>query len=107
PWGDPSLAPESHHVTEADLRALPASLIGGPAAAGQATAWDAIQGLRRVYCSSTRYASAHIFRPEERRWLRHAAEAGLFRPPEEPLDEAELLDRISQVETFEGFLHNN
>ena len=32
PIGDPSLDPETHGVTEAELRALPASLVGGPLA---------------------------------------------------------------------------
>ena len=45
-WGDPSLAPESHNISEADLRTLPASLIGGPAAEGKPTAWEAIEALR-------------------------------------------------------------
>jgi 2-oxoglutarate dehydrogenase E1 component len=105
PWGDPALAPESHGVSEPDLRALPASLVGGPAASGKTTAWEAIEALREIYCSSTGYDYAHVFRPDERVWLRHAAEAGLFRPPEEPVDAIELLDRITQVETFERFLH--
>jgi 2-oxoglutarate dehydrogenase E1 component len=105
PWGDPSLVPESHGVTEADLRQLPASLVGGPQAEGAASAWEAIENLRRVYCGSIGYDCSHVFRAEERVWLRHAAEAGLFRPPQAPFDPAELLDRITQVETFERFLH--
>ena len=105
PWGDPSLAPEAHGITEADLRALPASLVGGPVAERASNAAEAIEGLRRVYCSTTGYDYAHIFRPEERAWLRHAAEAGLFRAPADPLDPVELLDRITEVETFERFLH--
>jgi 2-oxoglutarate dehydrogenase E1 component len=105
PWGDPSLAPEAHGITEADLHGLPASLVGGPVAERAGNAAEAIEGLRRVYCSRTGYDYAHIFRPEERRWLRHAAEAGLFRAPANPLDAFELLDRITEVETFERFLH--
>ncbi|HEX7976061.1 MAG TPA: 2-oxoglutarate dehydrogenase E1 component, partial [Anaerolineales bacterium] len=38
-------------------------------------------------------------------WLRKAAELGLFRAPQDPLDEVGLLRRLSQVEAFEGFLH--
>ncbi len=105
PWGDPSLAPEAHGITEADLRRLPASLVGGPVAEQAADAAEAIAGLRRVYCSRTGYDYAHIFRPEERTWLRHAAEAGSFRAPADPVDAFELLDRITEVETFERFLH--
>jgi 2-oxoglutarate dehydrogenase E1 component len=105
PWGDPSLAPEAHGISEADLRELPASLVGGPVAEHAANAAEAMAGLRRVYCSRTGYDYAHIFRPEERVWLRHAAEAGLFRAPADPVDAFELLDRITEVETFERFLH--
>jgi 2-oxoglutarate dehydrogenase E1 component len=107
PWGDPSLAPEAHGITESDLRELPASLVGGPLAERAASAWDAIQALRQVYCSRTGYDYAHIFRPEERVWLRRAAEEGLFRPPHVPVLEEELLDRITEVETFERFLHRS
>jgi 2-oxoglutarate dehydrogenase E1 component len=105
PWGDPSLAPEAHGISVSDLQALPASLVGGPVAEGAANAAEAIEGLRRVYCSRTGYDYAHIFRPEERVWLRHVAEAGLFRAPTDPVDASELLDRITQTETFERFLH--
>jgi 2-oxoglutarate dehydrogenase E1 component len=105
PWGDPSLAPEAHGISESDLRELPASLIAGPVAEQASTAWDAIEGLRRVYSSRIGFDLAHIFRPEERAWLRQVIEAGTYRAPGDPLDSAELLDRITQVETFERFVH--
>src|SRR4029077_4066215 len=31
-WGDPSLAPEAHGISDAELRQLPATLVGGPVA---------------------------------------------------------------------------
>ena len=105
PAGDPSLAPESHGVTDEDLRRLPAALVGGPVAEGAPSAFEAIERLRRVYCSATGYDYAAIFVPEEREWLRHAAEAGAFRPPLDPIEPRELLDRITEVEAFERFLH--
>jgi len=105
PPGDPSLQPESHGITNDDLRRLPASLVGGPAAQGTGSAFEAIERLKRIYCSTTGYDYAAIFIPEEREWLRHAAEAGLFRPPADPIDPYELLDRLTQIEAFERFLH--
>ena len=105
PWGDPSLAPEAHGITDNDLKGLPASLVGGPLAARAGDALEAMNGLRRVYSSKIGYDLAHIFRPEERAWLRQVIEAGTFRAPEDPVDHVELLDRITQVETFERFLH--
>ncbi len=105
PLGDPALMPASHGVTPDDLKRLPASLVGGTVAQGAANACDAIERLRRVYCSNTGYDYAAIFVPEEREWLRHAAEAGVFRASTEPIDHLELLTRITQVEAFERFLH--
>src|SRR2546425_3167043 len=103
--GDPSLEPEAHGISDTDLQQLPASLVGGPVAESAANAYDAIEKLRRVYCSTTGYDYAHVFVPEERDWLRHAAESERFRPPTESIDGDELLDRLTQVEAFERFLH--
>jgi 2-oxoglutarate dehydrogenase E1 component len=107
PIGDPALLPETHRVTEADLRALPATLISGPVAAQATSMWDVIERLRAIYCSTTGYDVAHIFVPEERRWLREAIETGRFRAPADPIDPIALLDRLTQVEAFERFLHRS
>jgi 2-oxoglutarate dehydrogenase E1 component len=105
PAGDPSLLPEWHGVNEDDLRGLPASLIRSPLCEGAANMAEVVESFRRVYCSRTGYDYAHVFVPEERRWLRHAAECGQFRSPNDPIDPLALLDRLSQVEAFEKFLH--
>jgi 2-oxoglutarate dehydrogenase E1 component len=105
PPGDPALDPITHGVTEEDLRQLPAHLVGGPVAERAVTALEAIQALRRVYSGTTGYGYAHIQAPEERAWLRQAAEAGRFRPPGDPINPRALLDRLTQVECFERFLH--
>jgi 2-oxoglutarate dehydrogenase E1 component len=101
PPGDPALQPSAHGVTEADLRALPATLIGLEAA----NAWEAIGHLREVYSSTIGYDYDHIRLPDERAWLREAAESRRFRPPQEPLDPLWLLDYLTRVEAFEHFLH--
>jgi 2-oxoglutarate dehydrogenase E1 component len=105
PIGDPSLAPQSHGLTTDTLKQLPASIVSGPAAAGAANALEAIAKLRQIYCSTTGHDYNHVFVPDERVWLRQAVESGQFRPPNDPVDDAELLNRITQVETFERFLH--
>jgi 2-oxoglutarate dehydrogenase E1 component len=105
PVGDPSLSPRSHGITDDDLKALPANLVGGPVAQSSSNAFEAIEKLRRVYCSTTGFDYSHVFVPEERDWLRHAAESGRFLPPLDPPSAVELLDRITQVEVFERFLH--
>ena len=67
--------------------------------------YEVVEAFRRVYCSTTGYDYAHVFVPEERRWLRNAAEGGRFRAPVDPIDPHALLDRLTQVEVFERFLH--
>jgi 2-oxoglutarate dehydrogenase E1 component len=105
PLGDASLEPETYGVTEDDLRALPASLIGGQVADGAGSMWEVVERLRRIYCSTTGYDVAHIFQENERRWLRDAIESGRFRAPIDPIDPVALLERLTQVEAFERFLH--
>jgi 2-oxoglutarate dehydrogenase E1 component len=105
PPGDPSLLPETHGVTEADLRRVPANLISSPLVERAASMQDLVDALRKLYCSTTGYDFSHIFVPEERRWLRQAVESGRFREPEDPINPLALLDRLTQVEAFERFLH--
>src|SRR5688500_18271150 len=104
PIGDPSLSPRAHGITDEDLKGLPASLVGGPVAESSSNAFEAVEKLRRVYCSSTGFDYAHVFVPEEREWLRHAAESGRFLPPMDPEHSEALLDRITQIDVFERFL---
>jgi 2-oxoglutarate dehydrogenase E1 component len=105
PRGDYSLLPQSHGVSDDDLRRLPASLIVGPIAAGKSSAFEVIQALRNVYSTSTGYDYGHLRDPEERHWLHEAAESRRFRDPKDPVDAEALLERLTQVEVFEHFLH--
>jgi 2-oxoglutarate dehydrogenase E1 component len=105
PQGDPSLEPETHGVTEDDLAALPASLLSSAISEGATSMAEVVARLRAIYCSTTGYDVAHIFVPEERRWLRRAIETGQFRAPHNPIDPIALLERITQVEAFEKFVH--
>ncbi len=105
PPGDPTLRPEFHGITDEELRQLPASLIVRPIARGKSNAWEVTQALRKVYCSSIGFDYAHLRDPDERYWLHEAVESGTFRPPACPVDGPALLDRLTQVETFERFLH--
>ena len=107
PLGDPSLFPENYGITEQDLRSMPASLVPSPLGEDATTMYDLVEALRRIYCSTTGYDYAHVFVPEERRWLRNAAECGRFRAPADPIDPVALLDRLTQIEAFERFLHRS
>ena len=103
PPGDPSLHPSAHGLHDDDLRFLPASLIGNPTAADNA--YEAIAQLREIYSSTIGYDYDHLRLPDERAWLREAAESRRFRPPNDPLDPVRLLEQLTKVEAFEHFLH--
>jgi len=104
PIGDPSLLPETYEVTEEDLRRLPPTLVSSPLAERASSMSDVIASLRVLYCSTTGYDYNHVFVPDERHWLRQAAEEGRFRAPADPISPVALLERLTQVEVFERFL---
>src|SRR5579859_4429592 len=106
PPGDPHLDYGAHGLTETDLARIPASVVGG--GIGRATlanAAEAIHRLEQIYCGSTGYEVAHVEDPTERAWLIEAIEEERFRPPNDSVDERELLDRLTEVSAFERFLH--
>lgn len=108
PPSDPSLALAYHGLTEMDLAALPASLVGGPVAERTNTAAEAINELRHLYSGcSTGYDFDHLRIPEVRTWLREAVETDCYGPESEPVEEIVLLERLTQVEGFEQFLQSN
>lgn len=108
PPGEPSLELAYHELTEADLRGLPADLVGGPVGARTTNAWEAITELRLLYSGSqTGYDFDHLRIPEVRAWLRDAVETDRFGPAQQPINEQWLLERLTQVEGFEHFLQSN
>jgi 2-oxoglutarate dehydrogenase E1 component len=99
------LTPEFHHVNEEDLVNLPAEVVRPPEGQSGRNAQEAIDVLRSIYRGTIGYDYGHIRIPEEREWLFQAAETGRFRPPAQRVDGIKLLERLTQVEAFEVFLH--
>ncbi len=104
PPGDPALELPTYGLAEADLLQLPSAIIGGPIAARTANALEAVRALREAYCATLGLDNDHIRIPEERDWLRHAAESRRFHPANDPINSTHLLGRLTQVEAFEQFL---
>jgi 2-oxoglutarate dehydrogenase E1 component len=98
PIGDPSLTAEFYNLNADDLHRLPAEVAGFT---GE-NAFQVIEQLRSIYCKAIGYDYGHIRVSEERQWLYQAAESGRFRTS---LDDLNLLERLTQVEAFELFLH--
>jgi len=105
PPGAPELSPETYGITESDLTRLPASVAGGDASEGAANAAEAIQNLRNRYTSSAGFDFDHVQVADERFWLTRAVETGEFEPTDDPVSQRKLLERLTQVEVFERFLH--
>jgi 2-oxoglutarate dehydrogenase E1 component len=105
PPGDPQLDAATHGVDEDLLERLPGRAVGGPVGRSAPNAAVAIRQLRALYCYSTGYELGHIQSPDERAWLIEAIEEQRFTPPNDPIDERGLLDRLTEVSAFERFLH--
>lgn len=99
------LLPSAHGISEGDLAALPARVVSGKAAEGEASALSAIERLWSIYCSTSGYEFTHLPSEEQRSWLRDAIESGEFHQPLSSEQQQQLLDRLTAVEGFERYLH--
>ena len=105
PPGDPMLDLKTHGITELDLAALPATIVWPKAGPDAGSCLDAINRLRAIYCGPLGYDFDHVQDFTERAWLQEAVETGRYRQPLPTEERRELLKRLTQVESFERFLH--
>src|SRR5436305_1606540 len=105
PLGDPALLPETHGITNEDLALLPPTIVGGHAAEGAHDALEAINNLRAMYSGTISYEFDQVKSPVERYWLRDAVGLHLYQEPQSPAASRKLLQRLTQVEVFERYLH--
>lgn len=105
PPGAPELEAATYGLTEEDLASISAEAVGGPLAEGAANAGEAIQRLRQRYTSTIGFDFDHVQIAEERQWLLEAAETGKYDVDLDEKDKRKLLERLTQVEIFERFLH--
>ena len=103
PPGHPQLDPGFHGITSPELERVPASMVGLESF-GETIA-DVIQRLRAIYTGTIGYEFEYLEDPEKREWLRERIEAGVHRKPLAPADRRALLERLTEVEVFEQFLH--
>lgn len=105
PYGAPELQPAFHGVTPAQLAALPVEAVPGPVDPEARNALEALEGLRRIYSSGIGYDFDQVQIAEERAWLRAAVEGGHYTTELTPEEKRKLLERLTEVEGFERFLH--
>ena len=105
PPGDPMLDPATHGLSDEELAALPANIVWARDPSRAANARDAIRQLRAIYSGATGYDFDHVQDFDERAWLHGSVEAGKFQTPMAAEERVQLLQRLTQVEGFEKFLH--
>jgi len=105
PIGAPELDPTWHGISEAELTALPAPAVPSPVAEGAANAAEAIARLRAIYSGAIGYDVDHVQIAAERAWLRDAIECGRYSAELDHTTKRRLLNRLTEVEGFEKFLH--
>ena len=66
---------------------------------------ESLPYLKATYCGTIAYEIEHISTHEERVWLREKIESGAYRQPMPPDQQRRLLQRLTEVETLERFLH--
>jgi len=105
PLGDPALLVETHGISDEDLAQLPPEVVGGHSAEGARNALKAMDALRALYSGTISYEFDQVKSPLERGWLRDAVGLQLYRTPSDTAFRRNLLQRITQVEIFERYLH--
>lgn len=105
PPGDPALLAATYGITDEDLAQLPPDVVGGHAAEGARNALEAMTNLHAMYSGTISYEFDQVKSPDERGWLRDAVGLQLYRLPAGRNVRYSLLKRLTQVETFERFLH--
>ena len=103
PIGDPALEPPTLGLTPEVMAAIPSKVLR-IAVPGRTLA-ESLPYLQATYCGTMAYEIEHISTHEERVWLREKIESGAYRKPLPPEQQRWLLQRLTEVETLERFLH--
>ena len=103
PVGDPALDPATVSLAPEQMEMIPASVLR-VAVPGETFA-EALPRLQETYCGTIAYEIEHIADHEHRIWLRQAIESGAFRPALDAGRKRALLERLSDVEAFERYIH--
>ena len=103
PPGHPQLDPSFFGTSMEELEELPASLVmeGG----GDESLAHALKRLQDAYCGTIGYEFEHLEDPSVVRWLWDQVESGVHAQPIEAGEQVRLLQRLTEVEGLEQFIH--
>ncbi len=106
PPGHPQLDPAFFGTTMEELGQIPASVVFDGAARSESLA-DALKRLEDVYGHTMGFQFEHLEDPGKVLWLWEEVESGRHRQPLEHGEKIQVLERLSEVEGFEQFLHRS
>jgi 2-oxoglutarate dehydrogenase E1 component len=102
PHGHPQLDPAYHGTSDEELRRIPSFLIGLERGENMG---EALDWLRATYTGSVGYEFEYLEDPESREWLREQIESSAHFQPLADGEQTRLLERLTEVEALEQFLH--
>ncbi|MBW8350941.1 2-oxoglutarate dehydrogenase E1 component [Bacillus sp. IITD106] len=94
-----------YNLTEEDLKHVPASFISPNAPSDLKNGLEAINHLKKVYTQKLAFEYHQVHELEEKNWLQKQIESESFYPSLTKEERINLLNRLSEIEGFEKFLH--
>jgi 2-oxoglutarate dehydrogenase E1 component len=101
--GHPMLNPEFHGASIEEIESVPAEFMGLATRGG--TTKEVLDWLRETYTGTIGYEYEHLEHPERREWIREQIEGGIYTEPISADDKKRLLQRLTEVEALEQFIH--
>ncbi|MGH7477628.1 MAG: 2-oxoglutarate dehydrogenase E1 component [Longimicrobiales bacterium] len=95
PRGHPTLEPEFHGIAAEELESGAVADVVG----------SVLEWLRAIYTGPIGFEFQHVQDPDREEWLRAKIEAGDLMRPLASEQRRRLLERLTEVEAFEQFLH--
>ncbi|KGX90684.1 2-oxoglutarate dehydrogenase E1 [Pontibacillus halophilus JSM 076056 = DSM 19796] len=93
-----------YDLTDEDLEAIPANWIWSEAPQSVQNGKQVVESLRASYAGTVSFEVDHVNNNEERKWLQESIESGDYKVNFNQDDQKQLLERLSEVESFEQFL---
>lgn len=96
--------PETYHLSNKDLEAIPSTWIWEEAPDHVKTGLDVVNYLKSQYAGTISFEYDHVNNDEERAWLQGKIDTGSFSVNLTEEEKKKLLYRLAEVEGFENFL---
>ncbi|MDF1509848.1 2-oxoglutarate dehydrogenase E1 component [Robertmurraya sp. DFI.2.37] len=92
-------------LTKQDLEEIPAHFISTDIPHHLKNGYEAIEYLKKVYTGKIAFEIRHVNNNQEKMWIRNKIESGSLLPSLTADKKKKLLQRLTEVEEFEKFIH--